>query len=394
MSEEPSEQRRQVPVYRAVTLKPPQEPGAPGSGAVKPPRQRRAMPLAGGLSSSLGLLAGLIRRGLLAPLRLLALPVLLLASLGRRRPAAILGLLFSPYVLLVLTMLFWSGNWIFGRWVRHEMTPVAFAYWRWLLALVIIYPFAFPHLRAQQAIIFRHWKILIVLGALGVGLFHTLVYSALAATTVVNASLVNSAMPIAIVCISWVMYRETVTWKQVLGIVTSLVGVVIIVAQGSPQVLLNLTINKGDLWALAAVPVWGLYTVLLKRRPADLHPMAFLGCIVLCGVALLTPVFFWEVATQAPPLPSLETLIGVGYVVVFSSVLAYIFWNRAVAAVGANIAGQFVNLLPVFATGLAVLILGEALHLYHLAGVALIFAGIYLATIFGSPTVPAVQAGD
>lgn len=372
MAEPPSEQRRQVPVYRAVSLKPIAEPGAPGPGAVKPPRQRRAIPLPGGLSSSLGLLSAFIRRGALALLRLLV----------------------SPYVLLVLTMLFWSGNWIFGRSVRHEMTPVAFAYWRWLLALIIIYPFAYPRLRAQQAIIFRHWKMLLVFGVLGVGLFHTLVYNALAATTVINASLVNSAMPIAIVCISWVMYRETVTWKQLLGIGTSLVGVVIIVAQGSPRVLLSLSINTGDLWALAAVPVWGLYSVLLKRRPADLHPMAFLGCIVLCGVALLTPVFFWEVATQAPPLPSLETLIGVGYVAVFSSVLAYIFWNRAVAAVGANIAGQFVNLLPVFATGLAVFILGETLHLYHLAGVALIFAGIYLATIFGAPSVPAAQAGD
>ena len=346
MTESSNELRRQMPVGRTVSLRPPPLPGDPGTPA-KPQSKRRGLPR---ISISF---SGIFK------------------SLAGLRPASALGLLVSPYLLLILTMLFWSGNWIFGRMVREEMTPVAFAYWRWLAALILIYPFAFRHLRANQALLFKHWKLLIVFGALGVGGFHTLVYAALSNTTVINASLVNSAMPIAIVCISWVMYREMVTWKQAVGIVTSLVGVVIIVARGDPEVLMNLTVNKGDLWAMAAVPVWGLYSVLLRRRPEAMHPMAFLGAIMIYGVLLLTPFFFWELVTIAPAMPGRETLIGVAYVAVFASVLAYIFWNRAVDKVGANKAGQFVHLLPVFATGLAVLFLGEALHIYHLAGVAL-----------------------
>ena len=122
--------------------------------------------------------------------------------------------------------------------------------------------------------------------------------------------------------------------------------------------------------------------------------MSFLAAIMIYGVLLLTPFFFWELVTTAPVMPGRETLIGVAYVAVFASVLAYIFWNRAVGQVGANKAGQFVHLLPVFATGLAVLFLGEVLQLYHLAGVALIFAGIFLATLFGKPHVPTAQPGE
>ena len=308
-----------------------------------------------------------------------------------------IGLLTSPYLLLVLTMLFWSGNWIFGRTVRHEVTPIAFAYWRWLVALLVIYPFAFRHLRAQQQVFFREWKLLLTFGALGIGLFHTMIYKALAATTVINASLVNSAMPVMIVAISWLLYREKITWRQAAGIVISLGGVVVIVSRGSPEVLLSLSVNRGDLWALAAVPVWALYSVLLRRRPADLHPMAFLAGTVLFGVALLTPFFLWEVAVHRPAVPSLQSLAGVGYVALFSSVLAYKFWNSAVGAVGANKAGQFAHLLPVFATALAVVFLGERLHLYHLAGAALILLGIWLATVYGAKSAAAAsqaQAAD
>lgn len=281
-------------------------------------------------------------------------------------------------------MLFWSGNWIIGRAVREEVSPVALAFWRWMTALIIFYPFAFRHLRAQQALLLREWKLLLLLGVLGVGLFHTLVYSALAATTVINASLVNSVMPIAIVCISWLAYRETVTKTQLAGIFISSLGVVAIISRGEPNLLLSLQFNSGDLWALASIPVWSLYSVLLRRVPAELHPMAFLGAIMIVGVTLITPFFFWEVATRGAVQPSRETLIGVAYMALFASVLAYNFWNRAVAVVGANRAGQFVHLLPVFATVLAVIFLGERIHYYHMVAVALIFTGIYLATVHGA----------
>lgn len=294
------------------------------------------------------------------------------------------GLRSRPYLLLTLTTLFWSGNWIVGRAARTEIAAIPLAYWRWVTALAIFLPFALPAMWAQRGLILREWKIMLVFSALGVPLFHGLILTALSTTTAINAALVNSAMPVVIVALSWGIDRETISRRQALGIAISLAGVVVILSRADPAVVRGLRFVPGDLWALASVPVWGLYSVLLRRRPAALLPSAFLGTIMLVGVLLMTPAYFW-VAGFRPSAPSPGLLAAVAYMALFPAVLAYNFWNRAVELVGANKAGQFAHLIPVFTTGLAIVLLGESLHLFHLAGIALIAAGIYLTTQAKTP---------
>ena len=301
-------------------------------------------------------------------------------SAGAQSQPTLWSKLSNPYLLLVLTVLFWGGNWVTGRAIRHSYSPIEIAFWRWLMALGMFLPFAWPHMRAQAWVLFKEWKLLVTFGILGSALFHTLVYTALAGTTAINATLVNSCMPVVIVAMSWVIFGERIGMRQALGILISLCGVVAIVSQGSLEVLLSVRFNPGDLWAIASVPVWALYSVLLRIRPPHVHPTAFLGSIMLVGVVALIPAYLWDSGIQIEPVPSWEALAGIVYMAVFASVLAYVFWNHAVAQVGANKAGQFIHLLPVFGTLLAMIFLGEMLQGYHLLGIVLIVSGIVLAT--------------
>jgi drug/metabolite transporter (DMT)-like permease len=293
------------------------------------------------------------------------------------------GLLGSPYLLLVLTMLFWGGNWIVGRAIREDIPPITLAFWRWAVALAVLLPFAWPHLRAQRQIIYREWKVLALLSLLGIAMFNTFIYLAVSRTTAINATLVNSIMPIAIVCTSWLLYRETVSLRQTAGIALSLLGVLGIITRGEPALLLELRFNPGDLFALATAPVWGFYSVLLRRRPEGLHALAFMAVLVGIGVVLLAPLYAWEVAAGLSMRLTPAAGMAIFYVGVFPSAVAYVFYNRGVALIGANRAGQFIHLVPVFGTLMAILFLGEALRPFHLAGILLIIAGIYLVTAGG-----------
>ena len=146
--------------------------------------------------------------------------------------------------------------------------------------------------------------------------------------------------------------------------------------------LLALQLNRGDAWVFAAVLSWALYSVYLKWRPAGIDPLAFLAATIGIGVLLLTPVYLWDIVVSGARLAiNRVTVASVAYVAVFPSVLAYIFWNQAVAELGANRTGQFLHLMPAFGAVLAFLLLGERLYAFHWVGIALIALGIYLATV-------------
>lgn len=280
------------------------------------------------------------------------------------------------FVLLALTMLFWAGNWVLGRALRDAMEPFTLNFVRWALATLILAPFALPKLRAQWPVIRRHWGILLLLSLSGVSLFHAMVYLGLRSTTTVNAILLNASLPLFIVACSWILERERSTPRQVGGMLLSLAGIVVILSRGEPASLARLEVHAGDAWILAAMPVWGLYSVLLKRRPPELGGIAFLFVISALGTLLLVPA-----ALVSPPRwPGTEAALGVLYIAVFASIIAFIFWNRGVAIVGANVAGFTLHLLPLFGTGLAILFLDEAFQAFHALGFATILAGVVVAT--------------
>ena len=287
----------------------------------------------------------------------------------------------SPYLLLILTTLFWSGNFVLGRAVREAVPPIALSFWRWAVALLILLPFVWPRLTAQWPLLKRHWRVLTGLALLGVANFNTFVYIGLQTTTATNALILISTAPVLIVALSFVALGLTVSRRQALGIALSLAGVLVIVTRGDLAVLLALQFNRGDAWVFAAVLSWALYSVYLKWRPAGIDPLAFLAATIGIGVLLLTPVYLWDIVVSGARLAiNRVTVASVAYVAVFPSVLAYIFWNQAVAELGANRTGQFLHLMPAFGAILSVLFLGEKLYLFHLTGIGLIAVGIYLTT--------------
>ena len=292
----------------------------------------------------------------------------------------VLAVLKNPYLFATLALLCWSSNWLLGRAMRTEVTPVSLTFWRWRMAVAMLLPFTAGDLWRQRAVILSEWKMLLALSVTGIGFFHTLVYQALQQTTAVNASLVNSATPIAIVAISWLLYRDRATWRQLVGIAVSLLGVLAIISRGDPGTLASFTFNPGDLWALLSVAVISLYNVLLPRRPRALGPMTLLTVTALIALAYLLPFYLWEAATGPTMQFSRNTVILTLYMGFVPSVLAYAFWIPAVAALGANRVGIFSHLHPFFTTVLAILVLGEAVRSYHAAGIALILGGIWLAT--------------
>ncbi len=285
-----------------------------------------------------------------------------------------------PYLLLTLSALFWSGNFVLSRGMHAEIPPVALAFWRWTLALLILAPFGLRLVYQQRNLIKQHRRFMLFQGLLGVAGFNTLLYLAMQSTTAINAVLVNSCIPVIIVIISWLVYREQLSMRQSIGVLVSLSGVLLIIARGDVTALQQMTFNRGDLLVLAAAFVWAFYSANLKQYPQGLHPVAYLTGIMIIGLIFLMPCYLFELLTGRQLQLNIPTMLTVGYVALFASVLAFICWNRAVREIGANRAGPFIHLMPVFSTILAIIFLDESLLGYHVRGILLVFSGIILTT--------------
>jgi len=286
----------------------------------------------------------------------------------------------NPYLLLTLTVLFWSGNMVVGRGVRADVPPLTLAFWRWAIAFACILPLALPHLKSQWPQLKQGWQPILVLGVLGVGGYNTFAYLALQYTGATNAVLLNSFVPIATIAISWAFLGKHLRRLEAIGVLVSLVGAVTIIGRGDIGVLASLNLNVGDLWMLGAVAVWAIYTVGLAWRPAGVHPMLMLAALTAVGLVALAPAYAWELSRGLHITVTTGSLAALAYVGIFPSFLGYIFYNRGVAEVGPNQASLFIHLMPVFGTILSALFLGEIPHGYHYAGIALIFSGIWLTT--------------
>jgi drug/metabolite transporter (DMT)-like permease len=291
--------------------------------------------------------------------------------------------LLSPYLLMILPPLFWAGNAVVGRAAVGELPPIALAFWRWLFAFLLLLPIGVPRILAQKALVRRQWKLLCLLAVSSVTAYNTFLYIALTTTTAINATLVSAAIPVAIVGLSWAWTGERVSMRQGAGILLSLAGVLLVIARGEVQALLSLSLHVGDLWALAAVGSWAVFSVLLRRHPTGLDAFALLTVQVGLGLVFLSPLYLIELASGARMILTPRSLGLIAYVAIFPSAVAYGFWNRGVAELGASIAGQYTNLIPVFTAVLAALLLGESFHWFHSAGLVLIFGGIWLATRAG-----------
>ncbi|MDK9704280.1 MAG: DMT family transporter [Sulfuritalea sp.] len=285
----------------------------------------------------------------------------------------------SPYVLLTVVNLFWAGNWVISRAFRGELPPVALSFWRWVVALLCLLPLALPHVRRDWPQLRAAWPWLLLFGTLGTGGYNVLVYGGLQYTTAINGTLLNSFIPVMIVLISWLLQGKRLHAREAAGILISFIGVLGIVAHGELQRLRELTLNVGDLWILASVVAWSVYTLLLSRRPA-VHALSFVTAISVTGLVFLCPFYLWELAQGRHIVPTPGALAGIVYTGVFPAFLGYILWNRGVAEVGPARAGLFMHLVPAFGIVLSMIFLDEKPALYHATGIGLIFAGIWLNT--------------
>lgn len=284
----------------------------------------------------------------------------------------------NPYLLLTLTVLFWSGNMVIGRGVRADLPPMALAFWRWAIAFALVLPLALPHLKTEWPLLKASWRPVLLLGLLGVGGYNTFAYLALQHTTATNAVLLNSFIPVVTIAISWAFLGKHLRRLEGLGVVISLCGAITIVARGDFNVLIHLNLNLGDAWMLLAVAVWAIYTVGLAWRPSGVHPMLMLAALTAVGLAALLPAYIFEMAQGRQININFGSLAALAYVGIFPSFLGYIFYNRGVAEVGASKASLFIHLMPVFGTLLSAIFLGEIPLWYHYLGIGLIFSGIWL----------------
>jgi drug/metabolite transporter (DMT)-like permease len=287
----------------------------------------------------------------------------------------------SAYLLLALAVLCWAGNFVVGRWLRLSAPPVALTFWRWTVALAVLAPFTFSHLRGQWRGIRRSWKILCLLALFATVLQHIPIYWGLRDTTATNAALLNATSPIFIALASVTLLRHRPSAIAICGSLISFAGVLVIVSRGSLGALRALELNSGDAWILLSALSWAGYTVCLRWRPAELRGLDLLTLIAAASVAMLGPLCVIEAAAGRVLVPTVESIAGIAYVGIVASVLAYIGWNHGVAQIGPARAGPFMYLMLVYTPILSILFLGERVELFHLAGATLIIAGIYLATI-------------
>ena len=285
---------------------------------------------------------------------------------------------------MTIPALCWSGNAIVGKAVAGEVPVFALAFWRWVLASAILLPLAWPHLRQDWRALLAAWQPVLALAILGVATFNSTLYLAALSTTAINIVMLQSTMPVLIVVASFLMFGERVRAAQVAGIAVSMAGALTLVAHGDVAVLAGLDFNRGDLWMMAGIVSYSVYTALLRKRPA-VHGMSFAAATFVIGAIVLLPFHVAESLAGRPLALTPQAGMAIVYVAVFASVLAYLSFNRAVALLGANTAGMSVHLVPAFGTVLAILLLGEVPRPYHAVGIVLIAAGIWLAQRKAAP---------
>ena len=299
----------------------------------------------------------------------------------------------SAWSLLALANLFWAGNIVLGRGVVGMVPPIALAYWRWTGAFLIAVGFAWPYLRRDAPTLLRHWRMMLLLSATGIATYNTMSYIGLTSTTALNVLLLQSAGPLVIIVWAFALFGERPTLWQSAGVLVSLIGVAVIAAHGSLDRLLHLSLNRGDVWILAAMVIYGIYAAMFRVRPAA-HPLSFLVAMMGVGSMMILPFYVWEIARGGRIEGGLPAWLALGYIAVFPSFVAYLFFNRGIELIGATRASQSWHLMPVFGSILAVLFLGETFYLYHAIGIAMIAAGIVLASVRRSGAVePLVACG-
>ncbi len=283
---------------------------------------------------------------------------------------------YRVWLLLVASILFWAGNFVFGKYILTEMTPLWMIFSRWILASIFLFPIAYFIEKPNWKLVSKAWLPLVSMGLLGIFGYNMVLYSALKYTSSTNAALVSALNPAVIVLFSVFMLREKITRLQTSGIVLSLLGTLVVITQGNLSQIFYKEYNKGDLLMLAAVVIWTLYSI-IGRRLTTIPPITATAVSALFATIIIAPFAIAQGIdlTRISPL----AVTGILYLAIFPSVFSFVFWNISVQAIGISQAGIFLNLIPVF-TAIISGILGERISGTQVLGGLLVFMGVYLTT--------------
>ena len=284
----------------------------------------------------------------------------------------------TAYLLLTLTMALWGSSLVVARAAHEIVPPLAFTFWRWVIAVLVLLPIVWRKLPVMMPTIRRSWRSLALLcGFMVVGTTFSVI--AVNYTTAINASLINGSQPIVTALVAFLVMRERLSLRSGLGVLAAFIGILIMISQGRLQVLLDLAVSSGDLVMLIAVLGWAFYAVELHRQPEHPSGSVLLFFIACTGLITVLPFYIVETIYVREFVPSRNGVAAIVYLSVAATLLAVYLWNLVIRSVGAMQAALFLNLIPVFGATFAMLFLGESLYAYHLVGAALVFSGIVMA---------------
>jgi drug/metabolite transporter (DMT)-like permease len=287
----------------------------------------------------------------------------------------------AGYLAALAATVIWAGNFVLARGVAHHIPPIQLNFWRWMLALACMLPFALPKLRADWPGIRRQWRYLFLMALIGVAGLNALIYKAGQTTQSLNMALLVPTAPIMIILLSRILYGEPITYRRLAGVGVVLLGVLTLISRGDWEHVASVKFTPGDLWALAGSACFAVYSLFIRKRSADISIEGFNAAMFAAGIVLMIPALAWEAAVSSAPVWNTQVIVAVIYAGVGCSFAAYLLWTKAISIIGPVLAGIVYYSLPLFAAIESVVILDEQIAVFHVFGGGLIIAGILIATV-------------
>ena len=286
----------------------------------------------------------------------------------------------TAYLYLFLTVTFWAGNFIVGKLASfYNVPPFSLNFYRWFFAWLILAPFTIPEIIEKKEYIFKNYKLFIILGVTSITIFNSIVYYSLNFTQVISGVLMISTIPVMIMLFSSILKIEKTNIFQIIGVIFSFAGVIMIITKADIQILKNLDFNKGDITMVVAMFSWALYSALLKRQKYEISQISLLQVVITFGLLFLIPIYFIEYQIGSRIILEKPFILILSYVVLFPGLASFLLWIKGISLIGANRSGVFLHLMPILSAIMAMIFFNEKFMFYHMLGACFIITGILLS---------------
>ncbi|MFL2884615.1 MAG: DMT family transporter [Candidatus Pelagibacter sp.] len=286
----------------------------------------------------------------------------------------------TAYLYLFLTVTFWAGNFIVGKLASfYNVPPFSLNFYRWFFAWLILAPFTIPEIIEKKEYILKNYKLFIILGVTSITIFNSIVYYSLNFTQVISGVLMISTIPVMIMLFSSILKIEKTNIFQIIGVIFSFAGVIMIITKADIQILKNLDFNKGDITMVVAMFSWALYSTLLKRQKYEISQISLLQVVITFGLLFLIPIYFIEYQIGSRIILEKPFILILSYVVLFPGLASFLLWIKGISLIGANRSGVFLHLMPILSAIMAMIFFNEKFMFYHMLGACFIITGILLS---------------